>query len=136
MNESPEPIPFTPVPSRSTRHDGWTPERQRGFIRALSMIGMVTAAARAVGMSPKSAYALLKRAGPDSEFARAWKEAQPYGHVTAHITAVDRAIHGVEVPYFYGGLQRGVTRVYDNRLLAAALRKQWRDEGKEPLGLG
>jgi hypothetical protein len=36
----------------------------------------------------------------------------------------------VEVPIFYKGKQIGVRRSYDNRLLAALLRAQWRAEGK------
>jgi hypothetical protein len=123
MSDSPAcPFAFEPVPSASNRHDGWTPERQRGFIAALAEIGMVAAAARRVGMSRKSAYALLDRAGPDSGFARAWREAQAVGRSSAHYTAVERAIQGVEVPYFYRGIQRGVRRVYNDRLLIAALR--------------
>lgn len=131
MHESPEPFPFTPVPSASRCHDGWTPERQRAFIAALAKIGMVSAAARTAGMSRKSAYALLARAGPESSFARAWGDAQAAGRTTAWFTAVDRAIHGVEVPYFYRGIQRGTKRVYNDRLLIAALRtvERARDEG-------
>lgn len=117
-----EEFPFIPVPSASNRHDGWTPERQRAFIAVLARIGIVTWAAAAVGMSRKSAYELLKRSGLDSSFARAWNEAQAMGRVNAIFTGVDRALNGVEVPYFYGGLQRGTRRVYDDRLLAAALR--------------
>ena len=135
MHESHDPFAFDPVPSASRRHDGWTPERQRGFIRALSMIGMVAPAARAVGMSPKSAYSLLKRGGPGSSFARAWQDARAAGRTTAHFTAIDRAINGVEIPYFYRGVQRGVKRVYNDRLLIAALRAHWREEGEEPPAL-
>ena len=117
-----EELEFEPVRSASNRHDGWTPERQRGFIQALARIGIVAWAAEAVGMSRKSAYELLKRAGPDSPFARAWREAQAMGRTRTRFTAIDRALNGVEIPYFYGGLQRGTRRVYDDRLLAAALR--------------
>ncbi len=63
-------------------------------------------AAAAVGMSRKSAYALLKRAGPDSGFARAWREARAMGRMSTIFTGIDRALNGTEVPYFYGGLQR------------------------------
>lgn len=130
MSDSPaDPFAFEPVPSASNRHDGWTPERQRGFIAALSKIGMVTAAARTVGMSRKSAYELLKRAGPESSFARAWSEAQTAGRTNAWFTAVDRAIDGVEVPYFYRGTQRGTKRVYNDRLLIAAFRAIERVQG-------
>jgi hypothetical protein len=123
MSDAPaDPLAFEPVPSASNRHDGWTPERQRGFIAALAQIGMVAAAARSVGMSRKSAYALLKRAGPDGGFARAWRDAQAAGRASALSTAIERAIHGVEIPYFYRGIQRGTRRVYNDGLLIAALR--------------
>ncbi len=117
-----EELAFEPVPSASNRHDGWTPERQRGFIHALARIGIVAWAAEAVGISRKSAYELLRRAGPDSSFAGAWREARAMGRTRTRFTAIDRALNGVEIPYFYGGLQRGTRRVFDDRLLVAALR--------------
>jgi hypothetical protein len=132
MSESPSDLlAFEPVPSASNRHDGWTPERQRAFILALSGIGMVSPAARAVGMSRKSAYDLLKRAGPDSGFAKAWRVAVAAGKRIACSNAIERAIEGVEVPYFYRGIQRGTRRVYNDNLLIAALRYfgRGRDEG-------
>jgi hypothetical protein len=130
MSDSPaDPLAFEPVPFARRRRDGWTPERQRLFILALSRIGMVSAAAAAVGMSRKSAYALLERAGPESGFARAWEAAQAGGRTTVDVTAIDRAIDGVEVPYFYRGRQCGVRRVYNDRLLIAALRATHRARG-------
>ncbi|MFV4725688.1 hypothetical protein ACNJUL_21330, partial [Mycobacterium tuberculosis] len=51
---------FDPVPRHYNRHDGWTPERQRGFIEALLDTGSVRAAAHAVNMTPEGAY-LLRR---------------------------------------------------------------------------
>ena len=134
MRDSPDdPLAFEPVPSASNRHDGWTPARQCALIAALAEIGMVAAAARAVGMSRKSAYALLKRAGPASSFARAWREAQTAGQTNAWLVTVDRALHGTEEPYFYRGIQRGTRRVYDNRLLIAAFRAIERVQGGEPM---
>jgi hypothetical protein len=126
-----DPFAFTPVPSASTRHDGWTPERQRMFIEALRMVGVVSWAAEAAGMSRKSAYELLKRAGPGSSFAHAWSEARAAGRTSVLFAAIQRAVDGVEEPYFYGGLQRGTRRVYDNRLLAAAYRSLQRMQGRE-----
>lgn len=132
MSESPaDPFAFEPVPSASRRHDGWTPERQRGFILALSKIGMISAAAATVGMSRKSVYALLDRAGPESSFARAFEEAREAGRTTAWFTAVDRAINGVEIPYFYRGIQRGTRRVYNDRLLIAAFRSIERAQAED-----
>ena len=119
---APDPLNFEPVPSGSTRHDGWTPERQRGFIEQLARIGVVSAAARAVGMSPKSAYALLKRAGGESGFARAWASARDEGCRRALDTAIERALNGVATPVFYRGRQIGERRRYSDGLLIAALR--------------
>ena len=65
---------FTPVRVRA-RADGWTEERQRGFIRALVQDASVTRAAAAVGMSRKSAYRLAARKHARS-FVRAWRVAQ------------------------------------------------------------
>lgn len=124
MNDS---LAFEPISSATGRRDGWTPERQRDFILALARIGLVTAAAREVGMSRKSAYALLERAGPESGFAKAWDAAITEGQDKARGTAIDRALNGIEVPYFYRGTLRGMRRVYDDRLLIAALRSTSRD---------
>jgi hypothetical protein len=124
-----DPFAFTPVPSASNRHDGWTPERQLIFIEALRRIGVVAWAAEAAGMSRKSAYTLLKRAGPESSFAFAWSEAQAAGGTSVVFATIQRAVEGVEEPYFYGGLQRGTRRVYDSRLLVAAFRSLQRMQG-------
>ena len=126
-DSAPDPLAFVPVPSGSTRRDGWTPQRQRDFIKQLARVGIVSAAVKAVGMSAKSAYRLLERAGPDSSFARAWDAAVAIGRGKAIAEVIDRAVHGVEVPYFYRGIQRGTRRVYSDRLLIAALRLWGRD---------
>ena len=122
MSDSPDPYRFDPVPSASRRHDGWTPDRQHGFIRELARIGVVSAAARATGMSPKSAYKLLKRAGPDSGFARAWTCALGEARARGIDTAIDRALKGVATPIFYGGRRIGERRHFNDRLLIAVLR--------------
>ena len=59
-----EPILTLPqlVPTRH-RDDGWTAQRQRDFLENLASCGSVAAAARSVGMSRESAYALRRRAG-------------------------------------------------------------------------
>ncbi|MBV8849965.1 MAG: hypothetical protein JOZ16_10330 [Methylobacteriaceae bacterium] len=111
---------FTPVPTRA-RRDGWTAARQRAFLLELARIGLVSAAAQAVGMSRKSAYALRARAGAES-FAAAWDEAIEIGHHEALGTAIDRAINGYAVPVYYRGVQVGTDRKYNEKLLIAALR--------------
>jgi hypothetical protein len=56
---------------RNIRRDGWTAERQLGFLAALSQTSNVTRAAHAVGMSRESAYRLRAR-DPHGLFAAAW----------------------------------------------------------------
>lgn len=121
MRDSPHPLAFTPVPLARMRHDGWTRMRQARFILALAKIGCVTAAARAVGRSRKSAYALRGRAGAES-FAAAWDRALDAGRVHVRDVAIERALHGQPRPVFYRGRQVGERRVYNDRLIIAVLR--------------
>jgi hypothetical protein len=66
-------IPLDPVPVRY-RVDGWTAEKQRGFILVLAECGVARRAAAAVGMSERSAHKLAMRADADS-FRNAWDAA-------------------------------------------------------------
>ena len=115
MSDSPD---FTPVPT-STRHDGWTPDRQRGFLVALAHHGGVAAAARAVGMTPQGARRLRKRAGAES-FAAAWDRAVEAGRFRALNDAIERGRDGWLVPVTRNGKVVGQRRRFDNRLLFAA----------------
>jgi hypothetical protein len=54
------------------------------FIGALADLGMVSRAARGVGMSRQSAYALRARLGEDSLFARLWDDALRDGVARRH----------------------------------------------------
>ena len=114
---------FTPVPRKCERHDGWTPERQRGFIEALADTGSVKAAARAVNMSQEGAYLLRRQPGAEA-FRAAWRAALDLGVQKIEDTAMDRALNGVEVPYYVYGELRGTRRVYNDRLLMFMLRNR------------
>jgi hypothetical protein len=63
---------FTTVPCGTTRHDGWTEDRQRRFIEALSLTGSVKAVAHRVNMTPEGAY-LLRRHPDAGSFRKAWE---------------------------------------------------------------
>jgi hypothetical protein len=65
---------FTPVVRKCIRHDGWMPDKQRDFIRALTVLGNAEAAAIAVGGTMSGAYKLRTAAG-GREFAAAWDAA-------------------------------------------------------------
>ncbi|MGQ0588597.1 MAG: hypothetical protein ACT4N8_03560 [Sphingosinicella sp.] len=62
---------FEPVVRKCKRRDGWTVERQRGFIAALARIGNVDFAAHEVGRTSAGAWKLRSDAGGTS-FAAAW----------------------------------------------------------------
>ena len=69
LEDLPDPLAFTPVPLLRTRRNGWTPQRQRDFIRALEATGNVSRAARAVGVTKQSAisHARMKLSAPGRE---------------------------------------------------------------------
>jgi|GEM_PF-3545027 len=95
-------IGFAPVPRQRKRRGGWTELTQRAFILALSEMGCVARAARAVGMTPRSAYRLLDADGAD-EFAEAWDHAIALGIHRLRAKAFARALHGQMVPVFRRG---------------------------------
>jgi hypothetical protein len=85
---------FSPVPMQRTRHDGWTPQRQKQFLAALGATGTVDAAARMTGMTRMAAYNLRKRDGAES-FSAAWDFAIGMGRALVFDYAMDRALNGV-----------------------------------------
>ncbi|HVQ09944.1 MAG TPA: hypothetical protein VMS43_16075 [Allosphingosinicella sp.] len=109
---------FDPVPLRA-RKDGWTPERQRGFIRGLVLYRNVGRAARAVGMSRESAYRLRERPGAEA-FAAAWDQV-PAVRPPRGATKLDllwhRACYGVTRPIVRNGKQIGTINKPDNQAL-------------------
>lgn len=116
-------LQFTPVPSRA-RHDGWSADDQRQFIARLARGHSVDEAAKALGHSRQSAYALRRKAGAE-EFAAAWVNAQALGR---HVWEARRCSPGSDlayafetllVPRFYRGRLVGFVQRQDN---AAALR--------------
>lgn len=115
------PPAFTPVPSTSNRHDGWTAERQARFIVLLTQTGVVAFAARGIGMSHASAYKLRTRPGAES-FARAWDIAVDMARDRIFEQACDRAVNGIAVPLYYRGRQVGTRHRFDYRLAMSALR--------------
>ena len=104
----------------ATRSDGWTPERQAAFLRHLSETHCVAKAARAVGMSRQSAYALRARLKGEP-FDKAWAAALVCRLDALAEAAMDRALNGVEVPHYYKGELIGTSRRYDERLTLALI---------------
>lgn len=80
-DDSPPPDPevealldFPPVVRKCVRHDGWTPDKQREFIRALVVLGSAEQAAIAVDGTMSGAYKLRKAEGGE-RFATSWDSA-------------------------------------------------------------
>lgn len=131
----PEPLRFAPVPTRA-RHDGWSADDQRRFILHLSRGALVDEAARALGHSRQSAYALRRRKDAE-EFALAWDRAILLGRRIAEARRgqpapdLSYAFETLLVPRFYRGRLIGFAQRHDNkaalRLLAEADRceQEW-----------
>ena len=113
-------IAFTAVPRRRQRRNGWTEKRQRAFIAALAKCGSVSAAAKAIGMTARSAYRLLDADGAD-DFARAWDEALDIGMERLRCDALERAIAGAWVPVYRRGKLVKVEHRKSDRLAIAML---------------
>ena len=109
------------LPARRPRHDGWTPQRQEAFLKALAACGCVTDAARTVGMSRESAYQLYNRESA-AAFRRGWEAALDCALRVVEDQAWSRAVNGVPRPVFYQGEQVGEYRHYDERLTMFLLR--------------
>ena len=117
---------FTPVPRKRKRHDGWTPERQRGFIDALARTGSVEHAAKAVNMTTVGAYQLRLAPGAES-FREAWTAALDFGVQMLEDVAMQRALYGVLEPVFGKDGQIGEKRRYNDYLLMFLLRHRLTD---------
>ena len=114
---------FAPVPREKDRHNGWKPEVQRAFIEALAETGSVRAACRRVARADHGAY-LLRRHPDAHEFRAAWDAALDIGMRRIEDVAMDRALHGVEVPVYSYGKLVGSRTVYNDRLVMFMLRKR------------
>ncbi len=112
---------FAPVPSARNRRDGWTEQRQREFITALTAMGSVRYAAQAVGMSKASLYKLLQR--PDAtSFATAVDHAASTGRARMFEYAMERALNGVTAIRILPGAALEVTQGRDRQMMMAAIK--------------
>jgi hypothetical protein len=115
-------LDFTPVPLQRRRYDGWSPEMQKRFIRALSVMGSVGAACRALGKGRVSAYRLREREGAES-FAAAWDAAIEEGKLRQFDYFLERAMNGVTTVHIQRGGSVSVTGGPDMGLVRAAMAK-------------
>lgn len=112
---------FTPVALERVRSNGWSALQQERFIRALAEMGTVGFAAKAVGMTPKSAYRLRERPGAES-FASAWDAALDLGRGRQYDVAMERAMEGVTTITVRRGGSVAINAGPDVRLMNAVMR--------------
>ncbi len=88
-------IPAASYRTNDPRQDGWTPDREAGFVAHLADHGVVAEACRAVGMGISGAYALRRR--PDGiAFDLGWKAAMILARERLSDMLMARAIEGDE----------------------------------------
>ncbi|MGK6354605.1 hypothetical protein ACMGDH_05185 [Sphingomonas sp. DT-207] len=109
---------FRPAPG-ATRHEGWTPDKQRTFLEAVSEGYTVIQACEIVGLSKQSAYAL--RGSPrGAGFALGWDAAVIKARDALADELMERAFRGQRDKVDDDG--RIITRHrFDNRLALAML---------------
>jgi hypothetical protein len=136
MTSTPDTPPASdPAPQSTalttTRCDGWTPARQVEFLSAMAAGHSVAEAARMVGRSRASAYALRARLRGEP-FDRAWHAAIRCQFDALLEAAMERALNGVEVPHMHKGEVVHTSRRYDERLTIAllAMRSRFGPHGK------
>lgn len=118
----PAPHPSTDLPDIDP-DDRWSKPKMAEFLRMLAAHQSVSAAARAVGMSRQSAYKLRNRLKGEP-FDIAWEAAFQHGYDALHQAALERALHGVEVPVFHKGELVGTRRHFDERLTVFLLARR------------
>lgn len=106
--------------NRTTRHDGWTPDKIRTFLQTLAETGIVSRAAAAAGMSLQSAYRLRSRV-EGCAFHYAWEGALQIAKRHIADGLVGRAINGCVDLIVRNGVVVAERHRFDNRLSIAAL---------------
>lgn len=105
------------------RYDGFTPLRQRAFLRVLTETGKYQDAAKAVGLSEVAARNMRRRF---PAFAEACDRAIARSAGTLEQAAFERAVEGVEEPVWHAGKLVGTRRRYSDALLGRMLGREAR----------
>jgi hypothetical protein len=108
------------------RGDRWNKPKMGEFLRQLAATHSVSAAARAVGMSRKSAYKLRARL-KGQPFDIAWEAAFRHGFDELAHAALELALEGEEVPHYHQGELKGTHRKRNPNLMIQLLKMRNRD---------
>jgi hypothetical protein len=114
---------FAPVPHVQPRRNSITADKQRRFIATLAATGIVTQAAKAIGVSMEAIYKLRQRPGAE-EFRAAWEAALDRGIARLEDCALQRAIEGEERMVVSSGRLIGTERRHNTALTLFFLRER------------
>jgi hypothetical protein len=95
-------LSFRPYRHKVPRGNLITPDKLVAFIAELAATGVVTQAARAIGVSLEALYKLRYRKGAEG-FVKAWEMALDRGIARLEDCALERAMTGVERVFYRGG---------------------------------
>ncbi len=114
-------VPATPA-RYTQRSDGWTPDRQRGFLERIAEGATVDEASASVGLSPGAAYTLRRRAA-GAAFALGWDAAKLVARPIVAETLFLRAIAGQTERVTRPDGEVIERHRYDNRLAMSLLNR-------------
>ena len=114
-------VGFAPYLHPMPRRNSITPDKQRAFVATLAATGIVTQAARSLGVSLEALYNLRNRAGAEG-FSSAWDAAVDRGMGRLEDCALERAIAGEERPVVSNGEVVTTWKRYDTALLTFLLK--------------
>ena len=114
-------VPATPT-RYTQRSDGWTPDRQRGFLERIAEGATVDEASASVGLSPGAAYTLRRRAA-GAAFALGWDAAKLVARPIVAETLFVRAIAGQTERVTRPDGEVIERHRYDNRLAMSLLNR-------------
>ena len=116
---------------RKRQRGSWTADKEDQFLLELGMTCNVSASARAVRMSVRSAY---HRRAKHPSFRAAWTTAITEGYERLELCLLERAIGGKRKPVWYRGKRIGSVRDYPDNV-ALGLLKHHRAMAKGPVPL-
>jgi hypothetical protein len=117
---------FKPYRHRAPRGNSINPDKQVAFIAELAATGVVTQAARSIGVSLEALYKLRHRKGAEG-FAKAWEMALDRGIARLEDCALERAMTGEERAFYRGGEVVARFTHHDNSLLMFLLKQRRRE---------
>ncbi|TGX52886.1 hypothetical protein E5A73_14790 [Sphingomonas gei] len=124
--EAPRPIDYAAFhgfsPGGAARYEGWTPDKQRTFLEALSEGHTVVQAAAIVGLSKQSAYA-LRQSPRGQSFALGWQAAVLLARNALADELMERAFKGTRETLTRNDGSIVTRHRHDNRLAMAMLNR-------------